>query len=129
MAFTYSEALTTDRDKVRFRIGDTQLDVGPRPDKRNFSDAEITFVISEESDQVNGAIAHCFEILASEWSSYALSEKEGEVQFDAKEVAENYRKQAEDWREKPGGGDEAERSASLITLQRTDPYTSITEWA
>jgi len=122
MAFTYSDALTTDLSKVRLRIGDTQLNAGPRPDKRNFSDAEIAFILTEEPT-VNSSIAHCFEILANEWTSYSLSEREGEVQFDAKEVAENYHKQAVIWRKKPGGASTVERSSGLVTLTRYDAWT------
>ena len=46
-----------------------------------------------------------FEILSSEWTSYTLAEREGEVSFDAKEVADNYTDIANDWRNKPGGGE------------------------
>lgn len=126
MTVTYSTALTLDRDKIRLRIGDTVSGKGPRPQvgtNSNFDDAEITFVLTEEST-VNASIAHFFEILANEWSSYALSEREGETNFDAKEVAENYRKQAAIWRAKPGGASEAERSGNLITLTRTDAWTT-----
>lgn len=105
MSFTYSDALTTDRDKIRLRIGDTQQDAGPKPDKRNFSDAEITFILSEESNLVNGAIAHIFEILANEWTAYAISEKEGEVSLDAKAVADEFHKRAAEWRKKADSGD------------------------
>jgi len=122
MSFSYQDTLATNRDKVRFRVGDTQEDAGPRPDKRNFSDAEIVFVLSEEDSRVNGAIAHTFEILAAEWSAYALSEREGEVAFDAKEVANNYRAEAAMWRLKPGGADEEERSQSLVTMTRGDAW-------
>ena len=128
MAFTYLDSLSTNRDKVRLRIGDTKRDAGPRPDKSNFSDKEIAFVLTEESNQVNGAIAHFFEILSNEWSAYALSEKEHDLSMDAKEVADNFRKQALIWRQKPEGASETERSGGLITLQRTDPYTDITEY-
>lgn len=123
MSFTYNEALTTDRDKVRFRIGDTQANAGPRPDKRNFSDAEIAFVLSEEGSRVNGAIAHSFEILASEWTAWALRDKEGETEIDAKEVSSYYSELALTWRAKLGGSSEAERSIGIITLTRTDAYT------
>lgn len=123
MAFTYSDALTTSRDKIRLRIGDTQASAGPRPDKRNFSDAEISFVLTEESDSVNAAIAHCFEILANEWTAYSLSEREGEVQFDASQVAANYRLRAAEWRAKPGGAVEAERNRSTVSLSRKDAWS------
>ena len=123
MTFTYLEALSVSRDKIRLRVGDTQENSGPRPDKRNFSNEELTFILSEEDARVNGAIAHCFEILAAEWSSYALSEREADLAFNASEVAENMRKQAAIWRKKPGGADEAERSGGLVTLTREDAYT------
>ena len=123
MTFSYFDTLTANRDKIRLRIGDTQRLAGPRPDKRNFSDEELTFILSEESASVNGAIAHVFEILANEWSAWALQEREGEVSIDAKEVAENFRKQAAIWRSKPGGASEAERSRALVTMTRVDEYT------
>jgi hypothetical protein len=123
MTFTYTDALTTDRDKIRLRTGDTQENVGPRPNKSNYSDEEITFILSEESAAVNGAIAHTFEILANEWAAWAIQEREGEVSMDAKEVADNFRKQAAYWRSKPGGASEAERSPSLVTMTREDAYS------
>ncbi len=123
MAFTYNEDFTTDRDQVRLKTGDTQADAGPRPDKRNFSDAEIVQVLSEESAEVNGAIANIFEILANEWAAWAIQEREGEISMDAKEVAKTFRKQAAFWRAKPGGASEAERSPSLVTMTRVDSYT------
>lgn len=126
MTYSYSEALTVSRDKIRLRIGDTVEAAGPRPDKRNFSDEELTFVLSEETT-VNASIAHCFEILANEWTAFALMEREGEVTFDAKEVANNYRTQAAFWRRKPGGASEAERSAGIIDLTRYDAWTEAAE--
>ena len=103
MAITYLDALSTDRDKVRLQIGDTQQDAGPRPDKRNFSDAEISFFVSDEGS-VNGAIAKAFEILVAEWTPYALSEREADVAYDAKELVDKYRILAKEWRDKTGGG-------------------------
>jgi len=123
MAFSYDEALTADRDKIRLRVGDTQADAGPRPDGRNFSNAELSFILTDEDSVVNAAIAHCFEILASEWTQHALTEREGEVSVDSREVAANYRKQASFYRQKPGGASEATNSGSLVTLTRVDEYT------
>jgi len=122
MTFTYSEALSADRDKIRLRVGDTQDSAGPRPDKRNFSDQELTFILAEEST-VNASIAHCFEILANEWTAYALSEREADLSFDASQVADNFFKRAKEWRGKPGGASEAERSGGLVTLTREDAWT------
>lgn len=102
MTYSYSEAFTTNKDKIRLRIGDTVESNGPRPDRRNFSDEELTFVLSEETT-VNASVAHCFEILANEWTAYDLSEKNDLIGFDAKGLAEDYRKQAQLWRRKAEG--------------------------
>ncbi len=128
MTFAYFDDLDTDRDKIRLRIGDTVENSGPRPDKRNFSNAEITFILSEEGSVVNAAIAHAFEILAAEWTAYALSETQGQASYDAKEVAENFRKQAMVWRAKPGGASETAQSSYLISLERDDAYTDLSEY-
>jgi hypothetical protein len=102
MAFTYD--LTTNRGKVRLNIGDTVENSGPRPDRRNFSDEEVDHFISTETEGITAATAFVFEILANEWAAYAISEKEGEVSFDAKEVSDQYLDIANEWRSKPGGG-------------------------
>lgn len=122
MAFTYDDTLETDRDNIRFRAGDTQQNAGPRPDKRNFSDAEIAAVLSDENT-VTATVAALFEILASEWSSFALSEKNDEIWMDAKDTADEYRKRAEEWRAKPGGSSSAQRSGGIITITRVDAWT------
>ena len=102
MAFTYD--LTTNRGIVRLNLGDTVENQGPRPDKRNFSDAEIDYLIATETAGNTAATALGFETLASEWGAYTLSEREGEVSFDAKEVSDQYFSLANYWRSKPGGG-------------------------
>ena len=102
MAFTYD--LTTDRGVTRFNIGDTIESSGPRPDKRNFSDEEVDYLLATETAGTTAASALAFEILANEWASYALSEDEGEVSFDAKEVSDQYLEIASNWRNRPNGG-------------------------
>ncbi len=122
MTFTYSDALTTDRDKIRLRTKDTQANEGPRPDNRNFSDEEITFILTEEST-VTASIAHTFEILTSEWTPFSMSQKDGAASFNARKLADDYRELALEWRNKPGGSADALLSGSLITLIRTDEYS------
>lgn len=102
MAFTYD--LTTNRGVVRLNLGDTVENAGPRPDKRNFPDAEIDYLIATETAGNTAATALGFEILASEWGAYTLQEREGEVSFDAKEVSDQYFELANYWRNKPDGG-------------------------
>lgn len=102
MAFTND--LTTDRGVVRFNIGDTVENAGPRPDKRNFSDVEIDYLVATEAAGTTAATALGFETLASEWGAYTLSERTGEGNFDAKEVSDQFFSLANYWRSKPNGG-------------------------
>lgn len=116
MTFTYSDALTTDKDKVRLKIGDTVSGAGPRPDKRNYSNEEILFLLDDEG-ALNAAIAAAFETLAGEWQAWALRDREGEVEIDAVQVAAGYREQAKTYRKKPGGDDGAgSLEAGVIAL-------------
>jgi len=124
MAFTYFDTLLTDRDKLRFSIGDSKEDAGPRPDNTNYSDGEIAFFLSEEDDRLNGAAALAFETLASEWESSSISEKDADVSYDAKNKAADFDKRAGDWRKKPGGAALAEQSTAFVTLTRVDEYTN-----
>lgn len=124
MSLTYLPDFTLDRDYIRLHIGDTQVDAGPRPDKRNYSDDEIAAVLDAEDDRRNGAVAGMFEILSAEWRSYALRERKDDVEFDAKGVADGYAKEAAKWRDKPGGSSDAEASLAIVNLTRTDAWTS-----
>ena len=101
---TFTNDLTADRGVVRFNIGDTVENAGPRPDKRNFSDAEIDYLIATETAGNTAATALGFETLAGEWGSYTLSERGGEGSFDAKEVSDQFFSLANYWRSKPNGG-------------------------
>jgi hypothetical protein len=102
LAFTYD--LTTDRGVIRLNLGDTVENAGPRPDKRNFSDSEIDYLIATETAGNTAATALGFETLASEWGAYTIQEREGEVSFDAKEVSDKFLSLANYWRGKPDGG-------------------------
>lgn len=123
MAFTYTEALTEDRDKLRLNIGDTQKDAGPRPDNRNFSDAEITYILTQEDDRLNGATAYAFELLANEWESYSIQENDTQVSYNAKDKAKDFDARATDWRKKTGGSAEAAQSSSIAIMTRSDAYS------
>lgn len=91
MAFTYD--LTTDTGKLRLEVGDTTEDSGPRPGGTNFSDAEMEHFLSEEGT-VGRAAARCCEVLATEWSRKAGSERLGPRSF-ARNQASEYRLAAE----------------------------------
>ena len=80
MAVNYDDALSTDRDKVRFHIGDTIREDGPRPKGANFTDDEITGVLS----------------IKSTWQRTVYITA-GPRRETLSQVAEGYRKQAAEW--------------------------------
>jgi len=66
MAFTYD--LTTNIGKIRLAIGDSKYQQGVRPDNCNFSNEEITAILTDASNDVNVASAVLMEILSREWA-------------------------------------------------------------
>ena len=96
MAFTYVGTLASTRDRVRFAIGDTVEDAGPRPSDANFSDAEIDGLLSNESSW-QMAVAAAFEALAAEWTRHVSFNADG-MSAEQSDVAAGFRAQAADWR-------------------------------
>ena len=96
MAFTYSDALATDRDKVRFYLGDVVDGAGPRPADGNFSDAEIAGLITAEGCWQR-AVAAGFERLDAEWTRYPTFKADG-LSLNRSDIATGYRAQAAKWR-------------------------------
>lgn len=128
MAFTFDDTLATDRDYIRFYVGDTVENSGPRPKagNTNFSDALIAAVLSSEGHRV-ATVAALFEALSNEWARHKTAEREGEVSVDTKEVADQYASLADEWRSKPNGGGGGKRSitAGVVSLDiatRGDDY-------
>jgi hypothetical protein len=119
MTFTYLGTLTTNLDKVRFYIQDTVANDGPKPDDLNFTDEELTGLISVEGSWQR-AVAGAFEALAAAWTRYADIQI-GTIRESMLAVAESYLRQAKRWREQYGG------SASGIGTRhptRVDGYSS-----
>lgn len=100
MAFTYTDTLATDRDKVRFYLGDVAEDAGPRPADANFSDAEIAGLVTAEGTWQR-AVAAGFERLATEWTRYPSFKADG-LSLNRSDIAKGYREQALEWRKKYG---------------------------
>jgi len=71
MSFSYDHDLSSDKDKVRFRIGDTDESLF------EFSDEEIAAVISQEGSVVKAALALAESMLAK--YSRFVDEKAGQV--------------------------------------------------
>ena len=100
MAFTYSDSLATDRDKVRFYLGDVVSGSGPRPADGNLSDAEIAGLITAEGTWQR-AVGAGFERLASEWTRYPSFKADG-LSLNRSDIAKGYTEQALSWRKRYG---------------------------
>ena len=101
MAFTYVGDLSTNRDKVRFYLGDKVEDSGPRPSDGNYTDAEIDGLITVEGSYQR-AIAAGFETLSAEWRKYPSFKADG-LSLNRTDIADGYAAQAKEWRRKYGG--------------------------
>lgn len=66
MAFTYNEALTADRDKVRFLLSDT------REESAAFSDGEVAHALTE-GGSVHGAVGMLARVLLMDRARRARS--------------------------------------------------------
>lgn len=119
MTFTYAGSLATDKEKVRFHIGDTELDAGPLPEDHNFSDEEITALITLEGNWQR-ATAACFEALANAWAKHANFSADG-VRVDQGKTADHYRERAKQWRRDAGSG--AVTQTGAVAMTRIDGYS------
>jgi hypothetical protein len=96
VAFTYDPTLDTDLDKVRFYAGDTVYLDGPLPDGGNFSNEEITALLTIHAEW-ECALAACFEKLASAWASRPIFGP-GELSTIHVDTGKKYERLAEVWR-------------------------------
>ena len=69
MAFTYDATLSTDLSKVRFHIDDTTSGSGPMPSGGNFTDAELTYLLTGGSVAI--AVSDAMGAIAARWSGYS----------------------------------------------------------
>jgi len=114
MAFTYD--IATDRGKVRFHLADYSEDKGPRPRKNNFSDAEIDYLLATQSGGINKSVAMGLDMLGNEWLAYSLAEKEADLSYDAKGLADRFFARAKQLWNTPDGGAVGELGAGVVTL-------------
>lgn len=120
MTVTYNPALASDTDKVRFYIQDTVVGEGPKVGSANFSDEEITAIISLEGSY-QAAVAACFEALSADWQDnpvFGVSE----LGTTHGRIAEGYAKKAELWRKRSDSGVTAGSIGYKATL-RKDGYS------
>ena len=117
MAFTYLGTLATNRDKVRFHIGDTVENSGPKPASGNFTDAEVDGLITAEGSYQK-AVAGGFETLAGLWSQY-VDTQIGPRRQAYSQTAMGYEKAAKTWRGRSG----SQARAGSRAVTRVDGYS------
>jgi len=117
MAFTYLGTLATDRDKVRFYIGDTVENSGPKPAGGSLTDAEVDGLITAEGSWQK-AVAAGFEMLAGLWSQY-VDTAIGPRRQSYSQTAAGYEKLAKTWRRRSG----SQARAGSRAVTRVDGYS------
>lgn len=119
MTFTYAGTLTTDLDKIRFKIQDTVENSGVKPNGGNFSDEEINGLLDVEGN-VNRTVAALYEALATVWANY-VDTKIGPRDEKLSQIADRYVKIAKQWRDDYGYGTQT-LTTGFVT--RVDGYSS-----
>lgn len=121
MTFTYNplDGLDTALAKVRFHVGDTVEDKGPKPENGNFQDEEIEGLVSLEGTWQR-AVAACYEVLAALWGPYADA-KLGDYSESASQKAERFAALAQKWRDQHGYG--AGTGIETVHLTRVDGFS------
>ena len=82
---------------VRLELGDTVYGTGVKPDGSNFTDAEITYWLTQENDDVNGAVYRACSSLAKQWTNVA-NETVGPRKTEFGKVAGEWATRAKDLR-------------------------------
>lgn len=100
MTFTYLGTLATDLDIVRFQIGDTVASSGPKPNGGNFTDEEISGLITL-TGSADAAITRIYQILANVWAMY-VDTKIGPRDEKLSQVAARYATLATQWSQLTG---------------------------
>jgi hypothetical protein len=126
MAFTYNGTLTTDLDRVRFYLGDVTSGSGPLPGDANFTDAELSGLITAEGSW-QCAVAAGYERLATSWRKFPSFMADG-MQLQRSDIAKGFEDQAKEWRKKYGSGSTASSSrtggAGSRAVTRVDGYSN-----
>jgi hypothetical protein len=119
MSLTYNGTLTTDLDRVRFYLGDMVTNSGPKPADANFTDAELTGLISLEGSW-DRAVAAGFETLAALWSKHVTFSADG-MSASQSDVAKQFADSAAKWRLRTGSAPGTSCGSSPST--RADGYS------
>lgn len=108
MSFSYDITDSADVSGfMRRELGDTRKDDGILPEQRNFSDEELDYFYTQESESFTNAVARAFDAAAAEWARYPESFHMG-PEFQKIPSSSFFAQQAKRWRtsnERPGSYD------------------------
>lgn len=122
MAFTYSTALSVNRDKIRHSIRDVTENSGILPDGKNYSDEEITFELTLV-DSWEYVVPKLLRVTANAWSARAAMLEEGSSHMeDTRSIANNLRKAADDWEKNVINNMSSESLVSYVKSTPTLPF-------
>ena len=108
---------------VRLELGDTVFDQGVKPGGSNFTDAEISYWSTQESDDVNGAVYRACMALSKLWTNVA-NETVGQRKTEFGKVAGEWAARARDLR----SVDESAFVVKAIKVTNPhDPYIYVPE--
>lgn len=124
MAITYVGDLTTDRDKVRFWLQDTEDGNGPKPNDANFTDAEIDGLVVAYGSWQRAVYAGLMA-LATAWRRFPDFRTESGFSVNRTDIADGYHQQALDWAKMYGLPTAlVAGSAGSAAVTRVDAYSS-----
>lgn len=118
MSFTYDFALNADVSRVRLAIGDTSYGAGIKPDGTNFSDEEITAILTDTGNDYNAATYVFLKSLANMWGTY-VDITVGPRKESLSDIAFHYAKRASEMGKQTG----LSAKAFSTLLNRVDGYS------
>ena len=128
MSFTYTRTLPTDRDRLRFYIGDVTSGAGLLPGSANFQDEELDGLLTIEGAWQR-AEAAAFERLAAAWMGHPSFSADG-LQLSRSDIAKGYAEKAAALRKKYGASSATNVSrVGSRAVTRVDGYSDdVTSW-
>ena len=121
MAWSYVPTLSSNLDRVRRAINDTDKDDGALPNKRTFSNEEILATIATEGSW-QLAVAACFDMLSAAWAT-EVSFGVTNGNYSQSDPAKRFAEQAKYWRGLYGKPTATPLGIRTVTTTRTDGYS------
>lgn len=119
---TFSYSINNDIGKIRLYTGDVVEGTGVRADGTNFSDEELSLLLTQEDNDWRRAVAAVCEVLALGWARVA-DVTVGPRKETLSGVSKRYGAMASAFRSQYGGG--GANTAFAVGLDREDGYSEV----